>query len=546
MTEDAELLNRFAADGSEAAFAELTRRHIDLVYSAALRLMNGDVHSAQDVAQQVFTEVARQATRLARHPALVGWLYTTTRLMALRMQRTEQRRKSREQEANIMNELLHDDAPPSDWNQLRPVIEDAMHELDEKDRHAILLRFFQNKTLNEMGAALNLSENAAHMRVERALEKLRGKLARRGITTTAIALAAVVSVNAVQAAPAGLAATVSGAAIAGSAVHASTLIAASKAIAMTTFQKTIVATALAAAVGAGIYSARHGSQLNAQIQTLQQQQAPLTARLQQLEQEHTQAAAQLAALSEENVRLKSGRNASELLKLRGEVGVLRQQAASNEGKASPPGGLAGMMSDPAFEEYLRQSIKEKMTTLYADLITELKLTPEQKDQFLKLLSEAASKSMSQLAATAQGSTNQSGPDPWVETGKQLYRLLGETGINRFRDYSAELPGRATLALLNSQPETAALSAEQSASLIKVMKAEPADLTQGLLGGPDAAFMGSPAEIDSFLQRVTESNQRILQQAGSFLAPDQLAALDHVLTDAIEKRKLQGAAYFKKQ
>src|ERR1035438_9324662 len=224
MTEDAELLSRYATERSEVAFAELTRRHVDLVYSAALRLVNGNVHSAQDVTQQVFTELARQAKRLARHPALVGWLYTTTRLMALRMNRTEQRRAAREQEANTMNELLHDDTPPLDWSQLSPVIENALHELSEEDRHAILLRFFQIKTLNEVGAGLHLTENAARMRVDRALEKLRGKLVRRGITTTAAALAAVVSANAVQGAPAGFAATISTAAIAGSAIPVSTLI----------------------------------------------------------------------------------------------------------------------------------------------------------------------------------------------------------------------------------------------------------------------------------------------------------------------------------
>ena len=130
MTEDVELLGRYATEHSEAAFAELTQRHVDLVYSAALRLVNGDVHSAQDVTQQVFTEVARQAKALARHPALVGWLYTTARQMALRANRTEQRRKAREQEANTMNELLQDDSPPADWTRLRPVLEDAMHELD--------------------------------------------------------------------------------------------------------------------------------------------------------------------------------------------------------------------------------------------------------------------------------------------------------------------------------------------------------------------------------------------------------------------------------
>lgn len=244
MTEDLELLRRYAAEQSEAAFAELTRRHVDLVYSAALRLVHGDVASAQDVTQQVFTEVARQAKRLARHPALVGWLYTTTRLMALRVNRTEQRRKAREQEANTMNELLDDDASSSGWDQLRPVLEDAMHELNDKDRHAVLLRFFENKTLNQVGAAMNLTENAARMRVDRALDKLRRILARRGIATTGAALAAAVSAHAVQAAPAGFAASLSGAAIAASAAHALTVIAVTQTMAMTTLQKTIVAAAL--------------------------------------------------------------------------------------------------------------------------------------------------------------------------------------------------------------------------------------------------------------------------------------------------------------
>jgi len=343
MTEDAELISRYAADGSEAAFAELTRRHVDLVYSAALRLVNGDVHSAQDVTQQVFTEVARQAKRLARHPALVGWLYTTTRLMALRVNRTEQRRKAREQEANTMNELLHHDEPPADWNQLRPVLEDAMHELDDQDRHAVLLRYFQNKTLNEVGAALNLTENAARMRVERALDKLRGKLARRGVTTTASALAAAVAANAVQAAPAGFAATLSAAAIAGGAVQASTLIAATKTIAMTTLQKAIVTAALTAAVGTGVYAVHQNSQLTAQIQTLQQERVPLTTQIQQLEQERDQATNQLAAVLDENARLKSNPNESELLKLRGEVGPLRQRAAADQADASRSG-LAKMMN----------------------------------------------------------------------------------------------------------------------------------------------------------------------------------------------------------
>src|SRR5438132_697099 len=108
MNEDAHLLRRYAAQHSEEAFAELVRRQVNLVYSAALRLVNGDVHRAQDVTQQVFTELARRADRLSRHPALAGWLYTTTRLMARRVIRSEERRKLREQEATTMNELLRE------------------------------------------------------------------------------------------------------------------------------------------------------------------------------------------------------------------------------------------------------------------------------------------------------------------------------------------------------------------------------------------------------------------------------------------------------
>jgi RNA polymerase sigma factor (sigma-70 family) len=544
MTEDAELLSRYAAEQSEAAFAELTRRHVDLVHSAALRLMNGDVHAAQDVTQQVFTEVARQAKRLARHPALVGWLYTTTRLMALRMNRTEQRRQAREQEAHMMNQLLHDDTPPVDWNRLRPVIEDAMHELDDQDRHAVLLRYFQNKTLNEVGAALNLTENAARMRVDRALDKLRGKLARHGITTTAAALAAVVAANAVQAAPAGLAATISAAAVAGSAVQASTLIVATKTIAMTTLQKTIVTAALAAAVGTGIYSVHQGAQLRGQLRSLEEQQAPMTAQIQQLQQERGQAAGQLAALREENARLKSGSNTTELLKLRGQVGTLRQRAAANEANSNPPAsGLAKMMSDPAMKEFIRQAQREKIKSMYADLFKELKLAPEQTDQFLDLLCDVASKSLERITST--GTPDQSTADANAALGSQLQALLGDAGMARFKEYSDEIPARTTVTLLNGQLGDSPLNVEQSARLLQVVKAEPADLTMGITGAPDKAFLGSQADINNFLQRVAESNQRILQQAGSFLVPDQLTALDAVLTKAIEARKLQAAALIQK-
>jgi hypothetical protein len=426
------------------------------------------------------------------------------------------------------------------------VIEDAMHELGDKDRHAVLLRFFQNKSLNDVGAALNLTENAARMRVDRALDKLRGKLARRGITTTTAALAAVVSANAVQAAPAGLALAISTAAITGGAVPTATLIAATKAIAMTTLQKTIVTVALTAAVGTGIYAVHNHSQQRGEIATLQQQQAPLNAQLQELEQQRSRLSNQVAALSEENARLKSGRTATELLKLRGEVGTLRQRAASSEAKASQPAaGLEILMSDPAMKEYMHKAQMEKIKSMFGDLIKELKLNPAQTDRFLELMSGAASKAMAQLATPSQGAPNPPAADAAQDTGKQWQALLGDAGCARLKEYSDEIPGRTTVTLLNGELGDTPLSNEQKARLIQVVKSEPNNLTQGITGAPDKVFLGSQSEIDDFLNQVAQSNQRILQQAGGFLTADQSAALEGILTKAIEGRKLQAAALIQK-
>jgi RNA polymerase sigma factor (sigma-70 family) len=211
MTPDAELLRHYAATNSEAAFAELVKRHVNLVYSAALRQVNGDAHLAQDVAQTVFTDLARKAASLSRREVLTGWLYTSAHFAAAKIVRTENRRRDREEK--LMREPIHETAPEADWEKLRPMLDAVMHELKAADREAILLRYFENRQFAEVGAKLGLNENAARMRVERALEKLRDILTRRGIAT-ATALASVISANAIQIAPANLAATLTTASIA--------------------------------------------------------------------------------------------------------------------------------------------------------------------------------------------------------------------------------------------------------------------------------------------------------------------------------------------
>jgi uncharacterized protein (TIGR03435 family) len=223
MTErnDHELLAEFARGGSEEAFATLTARHVNLVYSAALRF-TGNPHHAQEIAQAVFIILARKAKSISRKTILSGWLYQTARLTAANFVKGEIRRQQREQEAYMQSTLTETNAAA--WQQLAPLLDEAMGRLGETDRNAVVLRFFENKTAQEVGSALQLTEAAAHKRTARALEKLRGFFTKRGVALSATVIAGAVSAGSVQAAPAGLAATISTVALTkGAAAGGSTL-----------------------------------------------------------------------------------------------------------------------------------------------------------------------------------------------------------------------------------------------------------------------------------------------------------------------------------
>lgn len=217
-TNDGDLLRCYATERSEEAFGELVRRHINLVYSAALRQVNGDAQLAEDITQAVFTDLARKATSLSQHTSLLGWLYTSTRFASTTIRRTEQRRRAREQEAHAMNSILNYPETEPDWSQIRPLLDEAMHTLDANDREAVLLRHFERRSYSDIGVQLGLNENAARMRVDRALGKLHAILAKRGVTSTALVLAGLLTAHAVGTAPIQLATRVAQAAIAGSAV----------------------------------------------------------------------------------------------------------------------------------------------------------------------------------------------------------------------------------------------------------------------------------------------------------------------------------------
>jgi RNA polymerase sigma factor (sigma-70 family) len=321
---DSQLLRAYAEHHVEPAFADLVRRHVDFVYSAAQRMVC-DSHLAEDVTQGVFVALAKQAVQLADRPVLSGWLHCTAQNIAAQTVRTDVRRRAREQEAAAMNELIVGESEAR-WEQIAPHLDAALGQLGESDRDALLLRYFERKSAQEMAQTLGISDEAAQKRVSRAVEKLREFFSKRKITIGASGLAVLISVNAVQAAPIGLAATISAAALlAGTAMQTSTIIAATKAIAMTTLQKTVITAALAAAVGTGIFEAHQISQVRAQNQFLQQQQTMLADRVHQMQSERDDATNQLASLLAENVQLKSNPNQMELLKLRGEVTRLQNE-----------------------------------------------------------------------------------------------------------------------------------------------------------------------------------------------------------------------------
>ena len=205
------LLREYARQNSEAAFAELVCRHINLVYSAALRHV-GIAAQAEEIAQAVFVILARKAASLREDQILDAWLFETTRLTALSFLRGERRRQFREQEA-YMESILQESTPDPVWHQLAPLLDDAMMRLGRRDREVIVLRFFKGRSLGEVAAALNIKEPAAQKRVSRALEKLRRFFAKRGVDSTTAAIAETISANSVLVAPVALAKTISAVAI---------------------------------------------------------------------------------------------------------------------------------------------------------------------------------------------------------------------------------------------------------------------------------------------------------------------------------------------
>ena len=397
MSNDTELLRPFVEERAEGSFTELVQEHLNLVYSAALREMNGDGAMAEDVSQAVFTELARKAPRLLGHPSLAGWLYTTVRHLAANWRRADQHRRRREEEAHSMNQLLSEDAPNEAWQQVRPVLDDALHELNLADREAVVLRFLEDRPLREVGARLGLNENAARMRVDRALDKLRGQLARRGITSTASGLTAALAIGVLTPAPAALAGTVVSTALASGALAGSTTLTLMKLMSMTTVKVSLIGALVVAGIAVPAWQ-------QTRLQHVQADNEHLRAK-----ETGTQAPdAELASLRSEVERLRNGgdnqveleqlrrwkaQTQPELLRLRGMAGLARRanveadQLRGQLAKQASEGGtnpIVGAMAD-GMKKAMEQQAEGRLSRMTASL----HLTPEQAQAAREILMRQA-------------------------------------------------------------------------------------------------------------------------------------------------------------
>jgi RNA polymerase sigma factor (sigma-70 family) len=360
MTSDLDLLRQFAREKSQDAFTEIVRRHLNLVYSAALRQIRSP-QLAEEIAQSVFADLARSADKISSAGAspassLTPWLYAVTRRTAIDLIRKESRRQLREQIAVEMNNM---NATANNWTQIEPLLDDAMSALDETDRAAILLRYFENKNLREVGESLDISDDAAQKRVSRAVEKLREFFSKQKITIGASGLAVLISANAVQSAPVGLALTITNVSLAA----AGTALTFMKIATATKLKFAFSAIVVAGAVTAFVVQQQNQTKLRDKNVSLLRQ----IARLQ----------ADNAGLSNHIAQMGEAKNLpdeqfNELLKLRGEVGVLRRQldelAEKNRALQDANTAMLGSNTNPPVPQI---HIKARFLTVPKDVLSSL-------------------------------------------------------------------------------------------------------------------------------------------------------------------------------
>jgi RNA polymerase sigma factor (sigma-70 family) len=534
---DAELLKLFARNNSEAAFAELVERYIGLVYSTAFR-KTGNPQQSEDITQAVFIILARKANSLGPKTVLPGWLHHTARLTAANLQRAELRRIRREQEA-FMQSTVNEPTTDELWRGLSPLLDDAVASLGTKERDAIVLRFFQNRSLAEVGTRLGASEDGARMRVNRALEKLRKFFNKRGVVSTTAIIAGAIAHNSVQAAPIGLAAKVTATAAQGASLTASTLFLVKGTMKVMAWTKARLAVGasvvalLAVQYHQNLLQVRNLVAARESLSATNSKFASQEARIAELDQQTAAILETRTNEQEELNRLQSRRKA--------ERSTLVATTAATTAAIPGASVLSQTLQDPDSRELLRQNLANAARFRLAPLIDAMKLEQSDKDKLIQLNADWGLKNLEAVAAVAEGrmtaeAAAQSEADTERDTTNQVQSLLGETGLAKFEECQQTFPARALVQQFDKQLGAFPLNAYQRSALSQLILAEPLDVTSGLAGDLTVRSLVFPEELNQRLDQQADVNARILQEASAFLTPEQVESLKLMQTANLSAQK----------
>jgi RNA polymerase sigma factor (sigma-70 family) len=478
--DDTHLLRAYLETRSEEAFRALVRRHVAMVHGAARRQPGIDEHLASDVAQRVFLALARKASALAAERTLSGWLYVAARMEAARLARTEARRRARETAVAIMNASERNEVESPSWDTLGPAVDAAMAQLGATDREAILLRYFGGRSFADVGHAFAIGEDAARKRVDRALEKLRTVLKRRGVAPTASSLSLALETHAAPP----LAETTVAAIVQGAWQHASV----APALSLTAFMSSTKVAVTAAGIvlvlavtsivrDAARHEDAHARLIRAEQQLLVVERDRAAA---------TQERAQLAARQAERDRVE------------------------RETIQRTPNPLRPHLQDPAYRELARTASRARRHLEFQRFYRRMNLSPEQIARFEAIMVRQDQANLDgqvarDLGRDEQAVYRQSGP----EWSTAMRELLGEEGKRQLEDYLRSMAVRnfvdeiAALTYATGEPMTL----DQADRLLAVVLANDPLYRQGKGTDPgkvnwsgvweDAAAFLAPAQVATF-------------------------------------------------
>ncbi|MDB6123759.1 MAG: polymerase, sigma-24 subunit, subfamily [Pedosphaera sp.] len=530
--DDRELLQEYATQKSEAAFASLVARHINMVYSVALRHA-GNAHHAEEIAQAVFVILAKKAASLSRGTILSGWLFHTARLTANNFLRTEIRRVRREQEA-YMRSTLHE-TESEEWNRIAPLLDEAMADLGEKDRSAVVLRYVEGKDLKEVGAAFGASEEAAKKRVSRAVEKLRKFFTARGVMLSSTALTGAIAAHSVQAAPLGLAASVTAGAVQSSVLTASTLTLVKGTIKVMAWTKVKIAVGVgvAALVAVQWYEiANEKKELAAVRQELQQQrQAAETHQttIAKLEQDKASLVEQVRSVGVAKTKL-----------------IAKQKAAVDSAAAAPGAGgknlsandLANIFDDPAANELYKVQVRQILKGQFSGFAKKTKISTEDAEKVYDIFIDNELKKRQAVAAVIRGELDadkaiQARDATRGDVDEQLKGLLGEDKFAQYKDWKRNAQIDSMMGGLKDELGDTPLTDDQKKSLREVL-AKKEEIPEV----DNIDLFRSKESMDAYYRQWEDRSAKIREQTASFLEPEQVQALGKLQTNYLNMLKSQ--------